>query len=188
VSRLPSSHACTTRMYNTPSGSWCLECIPACHQMPMQHVQNCRRGVQVWHNYGFDKHILQRRALGIDPEVCTSLGVNPEKLKLGGFAGDTLHLARLHDAGRKGTKTYSLASLSGDTTVMSSGEDSVIARSKVSMKELFSLPKLTKSGAPSASLKELPPIHEIQVSGRRLIAARICPASRVHIGTQQPLQ
>ena len=126
---------------------------------------------QVWHNYGFDKHILQRRGFGIPPRAIAALptGVpgtsyTPEEftLTLGGFAGDTLHLARLHDAGRKGAKSYSLASLSGDPDVMAHLDAAGAARSKVSMKALFSMPKLTKTGKPSASLKELPPIHQIQ--------------------------
>ena len=74
-----------------------------------------------------------------------------------------MHMARLHDAIRKGTKSYSLASLTSDKTVMSSPGRSVLARSKVSLKEIFSVPKVTKTGKLSASLKELPPIHEIQV-------------------------
>lgn len=75
-----------------------------------------------------------------------------------------MHMARLHDAIRKGTKSYSLASLTSDKAVMSSPGRSVLARSKVSLKEIFAVPKVTKTGKISASLKELPPIHEIQVS------------------------
>lgn len=121
--------------------------------------------MQVWHNYGFDKHILQRRGFGIMPAKLKEHGHDPDKLSLslGGFAGDTMHMARLHDAARKGTKNYSLASLTSDKTVMCSPERSVLTRSKVSLKELFSRPKISKSGKPSASLKELPPIHEVQV-------------------------
>lgn len=126
----------------------------------------CRAwGMQVWHNYGFDKHILQRRGLGIPEPQLRQHGKDPEQLSLslGGFAGDTMHMARLHDAARKGTKTYSLASLTSDKTVMCAPDRSVLTRSKISLKELFARPKISKSGKPSASLKELPPIHELQV-------------------------
>lgn len=121
--------------------------------------------VQVWHNYGFDKHILQRHGLGIAPDVLQKHGKEPSQvtLHLDGFAADTMHMARLHDAVRKATKSYSLASLTSDKTVMSSPVRSVIARSKVSLKEIFALPKLMKSGKLSASLRELPAIHDIQV-------------------------
>lgn len=140
--------------------------------------------LQVWHNYGFDMHILQRRCLGIDEAAVRAAGGDPAAatLNLGGFAGDTLHLARLHDAGRKGTRTYSLASLSGDPAVMAAdltagsgsggaaggggGGGAAAARAKVSMKELFAKPKIMKGGKASASLKELPPIHEIQARRR----------------------
>lgn len=137
--------------------------------------------LQVWHNYGFDKHVLQRRGFGIPARAIAALptgepgaAYTPEQftLKLGGFAGDTLHLARLHDAGRKGTQTYSLASLSGDPGVMAHLDAAGAARSKVSMKALFSVPKLTKAGKPSASLKELPAIHSIQARAARCSCVR----------------
>jgi DNA polymerase I len=126
----------------------------------------CGDVVQVWHNYSFDKHILQRHGLGISPDILQKHGQDPSQLnlKLAGFAADTMHMARLHDAVRRATKSYSLASLTSDKTIMSSPGRSVIARSKVSMKDIFSVPKMTKTGKLSASLKELPAIHEIQVS------------------------
>jgi hypothetical protein len=55
---------------------------------------------KVWHNYGFDRHVLQR--LGF---------------RMRGFGGDTLHMARLWDASRKGSETYALDSLSRDSKV-----------------------------------------------------------------------
>jgi hypothetical protein len=55
---------------------------------------------KIWHNYGFDRHVLQ------------GLG-----LKVSGFGGDTLHMARLYDASRKLAGGYSLESLSGDKEV-----------------------------------------------------------------------
>lgn len=57
---------------------------------------------KVWHNYGFDRHALQ--SMGV---VCD------------GFGGDTMHMARMHDASRKYGGGYSLEGLSGDKrTVM----------------------------------------------------------------------
>lgn len=139
-------------------------CIPV-SQRGSDPTPHGRLRVQVWHNYSFDRHILQRRGLGIPAAQLDELGLDPDSLSLSlaGFAGDTMHMARLHDAARKGTKNYSLASLTSDKSVMCSPDRSVLSRSKVSMKELFSKPKISKSGKPSASLKELPPIHELQV-------------------------
>ena len=54
---------------------------------------------KVWHNYGFDRHVLGN--MGID--AC-------------GFAGDTMHMARLWDSSRKG-KGYSLEALTTDDKV-----------------------------------------------------------------------
>lgn len=150
--------------------------------------------MQVWHNYGFDKHILQRVGFGIPQARLHELGHAAAELTLSvdGFAGDTMHMARLHDAARKGTKTYSLASLTSDKTVMCTPDRSVLTRSKISMKELFSRPKMSKSGKPSASLKELPPIHEIQVcppllSGRIFVRSTACshPAQLGSLATVQ---
>lgn len=50
---------------------------------------------KVWHNYSFDRHVLRNH--GIDCQ---------------GFAGDTMHMARLWDSSRQG-KGYSLESLTG---------------------------------------------------------------------------
>ena len=49
---------------------------------------------KVWHNYSFDRHVLQNM-----------------HITAAGFAGDTMHMARLWDSSRKG-KGYSLESLS----------------------------------------------------------------------------
>lgn len=49
---------------------------------------------KVWHNYSFDRHVMA--GLGIECK---------------GFAGDTMHMARLWDSGR--FKGYGLASLTG---------------------------------------------------------------------------
>ncbi|KAG2498231.1 hypothetical protein HYH03_003981 [Edaphochlamys debaryana] len=56
---------------------------------------------KVWHNYGFDRHVLENMRI-----ACR------------GFGGDTLHMARLADASRSGKKTYGLDSLTGDEKIM----------------------------------------------------------------------
>jgi len=55
---------------------------------------------QVWHNYGFDRHVMAN--IGIECD---------------GFSSDTLHMARLADASRNGKKNYSLESLTSDVDV-----------------------------------------------------------------------
>lgn len=61
--------------------------------------------MQVWHNYGFDRHVL------------ANLGIMCELPHDYGFRGDTLHMARLADASRSGKKNYSLESLTSDPDV-----------------------------------------------------------------------
>jgi DNA polymerase-1 len=60
---------------------------------------------QVWHNYAFDRHVLN------------NMGIECHDLNGNGFGGDTLHMARLLDASRKGRKTYALDSLTDDKDV-----------------------------------------------------------------------
>lgn len=50
---------------------------------------------KVWHNYSFDRHVMER--MGI---------------KMEGFDGDTMHMARLWDSSRTGKGGYSLEALS----------------------------------------------------------------------------
>jgi hypothetical protein len=52
---------------------------------------------KVWHNYGFDRHVM------------AGIGV-----EMGGFYGDTMHMARLWDASRKLSGGYSLENLSNE--------------------------------------------------------------------------
>jgi len=76
---------------------------------------------KVWHNYGFDRHVLETRGL----------------TKVGGFFGDTMHMARLEDAARQKTRGgdgYSLEALSAD----------YLRAKKVSMRDLFGLKSTTK--------------------------------------------
>ncbi|KXZ47740.1 hypothetical protein GPECTOR_33g622 [Gonium pectorale] len=56
---------------------------------------------KVWHNYGFDRHVLE------------NMGI-----RAAGFGGDTLHMARLADASRSGKRTYGLDNLTADPTIM----------------------------------------------------------------------
>lgn len=48
---------------------------------------------KIWHNYGFDRHILNNHGINVS-----------------GFGGDTMHMARLADPSR-GPKEYSLSSV-----------------------------------------------------------------------------
>jgi len=92
----------------------------------------CERVRKVWHNYGFDRHVLWNH--GIDVR---------------GFYGDTLHLSRLWDASRQ--RGYSLEALT----------DELVGRRKTPMIELFGIPVLKKDGTPGKKL-ELPPVEELQ--------------------------
>lgn len=119
---------------------------------------------KVWHNYGFDRHVLFNE--GVDAR---------------GFAGDTMHMARLFDTSRDkgvaGGEGYSLASLSEDffsNNLYSGGNkdkgggssaskvfDSRLV--KTSMKELFGVAKLKKDGEES-KVKVLPEILDIHTN------------------------
>ena len=55
---------------------------------------------KAWHNYSFDRHVLGNVWAGGRP------------IRSAGFHADTMHMARLWDASRKG-KGYSLEALSG---------------------------------------------------------------------------
>ena len=72
---------------------------------------------KVFHNYGFDRHVIYNHAVDVH-----------------GLAGDTMHMARLWDTGRLLRGGYSLEGLSTD----------LLGRAKVSMKDLFSKPKMKK--------------------------------------------
>eukprot|EP00667_Euglena_gracilis_P001869 EG_transcript_1869 len=98
---------------------------------------------KVWHNYGFDRHVLFNE--GID---CRGLG------------GDTLHMARIWDSSRERAgngKGYSLEALS----------EELLARKKESMKTLFGEYKKRKDGTPG-KLVELPPLRNLQRHQRTL--------------------
>ena len=76
---------------------------------------------KVWHNYGFDRHVLENEGVAVR-----------------GFAGDTLHMARLLDTSRA---SFALDSLTSDATLMPKG-----FRGKTDMKTLFSRNKVKKDG------------------------------------------
>lgn len=80
---------------------------------------------KVWHNYGFDRHVLYNH--GID--AC-------------GLGGDTMHMARMWDTARALTGGYGLEGLSAD----------LLNRRKVPMKELFATPKMKKVSTATLSL------------------------------------
>ena len=91
---------------------------------------------KVFHHYSFDYHVL------------LNAGV-----RVRGFAGDTMHMARLWDTSRA---SYSLESLSGE----------LLEQGKVGMKDRFSVGKLKKDGTEGLAL-ELPPIDAIQRGSQR---------------------
>lgn len=99
--------------------------------------------LKVWHNYGFDRHIMWN-----------------EGIMVKGFGGDTMHMARLQDTARSRSGNgngYGLAAL---TTELLKGTDEAEA-SKVSMKELFGVPRIRKDGS-EGSLVDIPPVEVMQ--------------------------
>lgn len=82
---------------------------------------------KVWHNYSFDRHVLERCGL-----------------RCAGFAGDTMHMARLWDSSRVGRGGYGLEALSSDPALCPPEEGSV--RGKISMKKLFGKKNIKKDG------------------------------------------
>ena len=101
---------------------------------------------KVWHNYGFDRHVMYNE--GID---CR------------GFAGDTMHMARLWDSSReKGTgggDGYSLEALSSDAFLFRDDIGRQFAKTK--MKDLFGVAKVKKDGGES-KVKDLPDLRHLQ--------------------------
>ncbi len=103
---------------------------------------------KVWHNYGFDRHVLYN-AWG---------GKERRKINCMGFAGDTMHMARLWDT--------SLTKLSGEGGFSLAALSSLLlgrSYEKASMKDLFGISKLRKDGSPGNVLL-LPPVDDLQRS------------------------
>jgi DNA polymerase I-like protein with 3'-5' exonuclease and polymerase domains len=93
---------------------------------------------KVWHNYGFDRHVLFNH--GIDAR---------------GFSGDTMHMARLQNTARLDKATgggYSLAALARLL---------LDAPPKVPLLELFGRARKKKNGEDS-KVRELPPLTHVQ--------------------------
>jgi hypothetical protein len=102
---------------------------------------------KVWHNYGFDRHVLMNH------------GINAR-----GFFGDTMHLARLLDTSLKKSGGYSLHALSNNRELIDdAGSCAGAARAKMPLMELFGRPKKKKNGEDS-KVKVLPPLDEVQTS------------------------
>ena len=89
---------------------------------------------KVWHNYGFDRHVLANA--GVDVR---------------GLGGDTMHMARLWNTALNMRGGYSLEALSA----------LLLDARKVPMRELFSVPRVRRDGSPS-KVRELPPLDAVQ--------------------------
>lgn len=115
---------------------------------PCRHSDPTRRAPgQVWHNYGFDRHVLHNE--GIDAL---------------GFAGDTMHMARLWDTSRSkfdgssvGTG-YSLEALSTCPTVFSPNQ-SVRERLKLKVAAHEGTAILPTAASLAAGARSLPRTH-----------------------------
>ncbi|GKY94266.1 hypothetical protein MPSEU_000392400 [Mayamaea pseudoterrestris] len=99
------------------------------------------RHYKVWHNYGFDRHVLWN-----------------EGILVKGLGGDTMHMARLENTARAkplsdggGGKGYSLEVLT----------DELVGKRKRPMKEVFGVPRTRKDGSPG-SLVDIPAVEELQ--------------------------
>ena len=104
--------------------------------------------LKVWHNYSFDRHVLERSGLS-----CF------------GFAADTMHMARLWDTSRMLNGGYSLEALSSDPGLMKDAVKLLIdeegLQGKVSMKSLFAKKNIKKDGT-EGKLLVLPPVDQLQ--------------------------
>ena len=88
---------------------------------------------KAWHNIGFDRHVLYTHGINVR-----------------GFAGDTLHMARLWDSSRR---SYSLATLSEELLPD--------CTPKVPMKQRFGQMNTLMDGSPGKDLI-LPPLEALQ--------------------------
>jgi len=98
-----------------------------------------KRYLKVWHNYGFDRHVMWNEGINVL-----------------GFGGDTLHMARLQDSSRDkmagGTGSgYSLEALTSD----------LLGRRKQPMKEIFGIKRLRRDGS-EGLLVDMPPVEVMQ--------------------------
>ena len=84
---------------------------------------------KVFHNYSFDYHEIQNEGILVD-----------------GFAGDTMHMARLWEASRIGKGSYSLESLSEELYIR-----------KKPYKEIFGKPHIKRDGT-AGKIVDVPPV------------------------------
>eukprot|EP01091_Cochliopodium_minus_P012877 TRINITY_DN4009_c0_g1_i1.p1 TRINITY_DN4009_c0_g1~~TRINITY_DN4009_c0_g1_i1.p1 ORF type:complete len:1086 (-),score=342.32 TRINITY_DN4009_c0_g1_i1:57-3314(-) len=91
---------------------------------------------KVWHNYSFDKHILENHGIHCK-----------------GFGGDTMHMARLWNSSRNTTGGYSLAQLSKELL----GEN----QNKKTMTELFGRVNMKIDGTEGKETT-VPPLEDLQ--------------------------
>lgn len=113
---------------------------------------------KVWHNYGFDRHILRNHNIDCQVGLRCSLKLlhlitlttkHQHQLTLKGFAGDTMQMARLWDTSR--LRGYSLESLSTD----------LLAAPKITIKDRFGKPKAKIDGSDAKEVA-IPPLDELQ--------------------------
>mmetsp|Transcript_3581 Transcript_3581/g.12854 ORF Transcript_3581/g.12854 Transcript_3581/m.12854 type:complete len:1238 (+) Transcript_3581:138-3851(+) len=103
--------------------------------------------LKVWHNYGFDRHVLANHGIHLQ-----------------GFGGDTLHMARLLDSSKLGSGSgYALDQLTRDEKIMQYSPTTV--RPKTGMKEKFSRPNVLKNGTLGKKMV-LPSVEELQEDPR----------------------
>ncbi|GFZ07436.1 polymerase gamma 2 [Actinidia rufa] len=100
---------------------------------------------KIWHNYSFDKHILENYGL-----------------KVSGFHADTMHMARLWDSSRRIKGGYSLEALTCDPVVCC--DENLIG--KVSMKTIFGRRNVKKNGS-EGKIITIPPVEELQREDRK---------------------
>ncbi|KAK2635129.1 hypothetical protein Ddye_029921 [Dipteronia dyeriana] len=107
---------------------------------------------KVWHNYSFNNHVIENYGI-----------------KLSGFHGDSMHMARLWDSSRRNKGGYSLGELTGDPRVMSGAEleHEKHLIGKISMKTIFARKKLKKDGSEGKN-SMIPPVEELQREEQRL--------------------
>ena len=84
---------------------------------------------KVFHNYSFDYHEIQNEGISVN-----------------GFAGDTMHMARLWEASRIGKGSYSLESLSEELYIR-----------KKPYKEIFGKPHIKRDGT-AGKIIDIPPV------------------------------
>jgi len=98
-----------------------------------------KRFLKVWHNYGFDRHVMWNEAIDCQ-----------------GFGGDTMHMARLQNTARlqlpnTDFKGYSLEALTAHLQ----------NRRKKPMKEIFGVKRLRKDGT-EGNIVDVPPVEILQ--------------------------